>query len=64
MRFIAKRIGGRPIHGFDSFEGLPEAWSGFNLGGRAFDVKGKLPRVPVQRAASRRAGSRTRCRDG
>jgi len=25
IRFIAKRIGGRTIHGFDSFEGLPEA---------------------------------------
>jgi hypothetical protein len=46
IRFIAKRIGRRQIHGFDSFEGLPEAWSGFNLGGSAFDVKGKLPRVP------------------
>ncbi len=39
-------IGTRPIHGFDSFEGLPEAWSGFNLGGKAFDVGGRLPRVP------------------
>jgi hypothetical protein len=47
IRFIARRIGGRPIHGFDSFEGLPEAWTGFNLGGRAFDVKNRLPRVPV-----------------
>src|SRR5215475_10403032 len=31
MRFIAKRIGGHAIHGFDSFEGLPEDWSGFSL---------------------------------
>ncbi len=46
IRFIARRIGKRTIHGFDSFEGLPEAWSGFNLGGRTFDVKGRLPRVP------------------
>ena len=46
MRFIAPRIGGRKIHGFDSFEGLPDAWGGFNLGERAFDVGGKLPRVP------------------
>jgi len=46
LRFIAPRIGGRKIHGFDSFEGLPEGWGGFNLGERAFDVGGKLPRVP------------------
>jgi hypothetical protein len=45
IRFIAKRIGDRTIHGFDSFEGLPEAWSGFSLGRRAFDVGGRLPRV-------------------
>jgi Macrocin-O-methyltransferase (TylF) len=47
IRFIAPRIGGRVIHGFDSFEGLPEAWSGFSLGRRAFDVGGRLPRVPA-----------------
>jgi hypothetical protein len=47
IRFIASRIGGRKIHGFDSFEGLPQDWAGFNLGQRAFDVGGKLPRVPA-----------------
>jgi hypothetical protein len=47
IRFIASRIGSRVIHGFDSFEGLPEAWSGFSLGHRAFDVGGRLPRVPA-----------------
>jgi hypothetical protein len=46
IRYIARRIGQRAIHGFDSFEGLPEAWSGFNLGGKAFDRKGQMPRVP------------------
>jgi hypothetical protein len=46
IRFISRRIGGRVIHGFDSFEGLPEVWSGFSLGRRAFDVEGRLPRVP------------------
>ena len=46
IRFIAHLIGGHAIHGFDSFEGLPEAWSGFNLGGKTFDVGGRLPRVP------------------
>jgi Methyltransferase domain len=47
IRFIAARIGGRTIHGFDSFEGLPKPWSGFNLGRRTFDLKGRLPRVPA-----------------
>ena len=46
IRFIARRIGQRTIHGFDSFKGLPEAWSGFNLGRGAFDLGGRLPRVP------------------
>jgi predicted O-methyltransferase YrrM len=51
IRYIAKQLRrrGKPdasIHGFDSFEGLPEAWSGFNLGSNAFSVGGKLPRVP------------------
>jgi len=46
IRYIAQCIGSRTIHGFDSFEGLPEAWSGLGLGGKTFDVKGRLPRVP------------------
>jgi hypothetical protein len=48
IRHIAKRLPpGATIHGFDSFEGLPEAWAGFNLGRRAFSVAGRLPRVPA-----------------
>jgi methyltransferase family protein len=46
IRHIAKRVPGKTIHGFDSFEGLPEAWSGYNLVGKAFSLKGRLPRVP------------------
>ena len=46
IRFMAKRVGGAIIHGFDSFEGLPEDWGGFQLGKAAFDVGGKLPSVP------------------
>jgi hypothetical protein len=45
-RFMAKRINGRTLHGFDSFEGLPEQWGGFDLGKGALDMKGKLPSVP------------------
>jgi hypothetical protein len=46
IRYIAKRIGRRTIHGFDSFEGFAEEWAGFSLDKRAFDNKGRLPRVP------------------
>jgi hypothetical protein len=46
-RFLAKHIKGRQLHGFDSFEGLPEAWSGFDLGAKAFNRDGRLPRVPA-----------------
>jgi predicted O-methyltransferase YrrM len=51
-RFLARQIrkgrkGDGRIHGFDSFEGLPQAWSGFNLGPAAFSTGGKLPRVPA-----------------
>lgn len=36
----------RPVHGFDSFEGLPEDWSGtFEQRGK-FSLKGRLPKVP------------------
>jgi hypothetical protein len=47
IRFMAKRVGSRVIHGFDSFEGLPESWHGFSLGQAAFGLKGKLPKVPA-----------------
>jgi hypothetical protein len=46
MRFMAKRLPHKTFHGFDSFEGLPEAWGGFNLGKNAFSVNGKLPKTP------------------
>jgi len=46
IRYMARCIGNRTIHGFDSFEGLPEPWSGFGLSGKSFDVNGRLPYVP------------------
>jgi hypothetical protein len=47
IRHIARRVPGATIHGFGSFEGLPEAWAGFSLGRKAFSVQGRLPRVPT-----------------
>jgi hypothetical protein len=47
IRFMAKRVGDNLIHGFDSFKGLPEDWAGFQLGSAAFDVAGRLPRIPA-----------------
>jgi hypothetical protein len=37
----------RPVHGFDSFEGLPGDWSGTKEAKGAFSLRGKLPRVPA-----------------
>jgi len=47
IRYIARRTRTAVIHGFDSFEGLPESWSGFTLGQRMFSRDGRLPRVPA-----------------
>ena len=47
IRFLAKRIGTRVIHGFDSFEGLPDKWAGASMAEGTFDLHGKLPRVPT-----------------
>jgi predicted O-methyltransferase YrrM len=35
----------RPVHGFDSFQGLPQLWAGTREGEGAFDRKGRLPKV-------------------
>ena len=34
------------VHGFDSFEGLPEDWSGHTEAAGTFDRGGSLPKVP------------------
>lgn len=45
IRAIAEWTDG-PVHGFDSFEGLPDNWDGtFETKGK-FTVGGRLPRVP------------------
>jgi len=65
MAVLLKRAGQHDahIHGFDSFEGLPEAWGGFNLGRSAFSVGGKLPPVP-DTVTCTKVGLATRFRAG
>lgn len=35
----------RTLHGFDSFQGLPEAWAGFRYSKENFDLQGNMPKV-------------------
>jgi Tfp pilus assembly protein PilF len=44
IRQIAKLAHGKPVHGFDSFEGLPEAWHHEPKG--SYTTKGEIPKVP------------------
>ncbi|MEO7331330.1 MAG: protein arginine N-methyltransferase [Minicystis sp.] len=44
IRFLAARCPTRTVHGFDSFEGLPEDWRGVPRG--AYSTRGELPAVP------------------
>lgn len=46
VSFIAKTLKDRPVHGFDSFEGLPEDWAGNKMSAGYFNRKGRLPKVP------------------
>ena len=45
INFMAKNLPGREIHGFDSFEGLPEDWAGNQMAAGFFSRKGKMPKV-------------------
>ena len=45
LRYVAGRVA-RPFHGFDSFEGLPEDWSGTYERKGKFGRGGTLPEVP------------------
>lgn len=45
INIIADLVGGREVHGFDSFEGLPEDWTGHLETRGSFDRKGSLPKV-------------------
>ena len=44
---LANAVGGQIVHGFDSFEGLPEDWAGHVEQRGAFSQKGALPKVPA-----------------
>ena len=44
IKYLAKSMPHKTIHGFDSFEGLQEAWVHYAKG--AFDMHGQLPKVP------------------
>ena len=46
IKEIAKRIPTRKCYGFDSFEGLPEDWSGQQYAKGAYSENGKIPKVP------------------
>ncbi len=45
INFIAKTASHATIHGFDSFEGLPEDWGGNNMAAGYFNRRGALPKV-------------------
>lgn len=45
LNYFASKLSDRQWHGFDSFEGLPESWSGGEKGKGAFSLQGRLPRV-------------------
>jgi hypothetical protein len=47
INFIAKKLPNHEIHGFDSFEGLPESWSGNQMEAGSFNNRGKMPKVPA-----------------
>jgi len=46
LRHLAS-LTARTVHGFDSFEGLPGDWAGTKEAAGAFDLKGRLPKVPA-----------------
>jgi hypothetical protein len=46
LRFLAG-LTPRIVHGFDSFQGLPEDWSGTGEVKGAFNQGGRLPKVPA-----------------
>ena len=44
INHIARRVPNETVHGFDSFEGLPEPWTGWTIGAGGFGGEG-IPKV-------------------
>lgn len=44
IKQLVRLAGGQQVHGFDSFEGLPEAWHAESKG--SYSTRGKIPKVP------------------
>ena len=47
IKLIARHLPQREVHGFDSFEGLKEDWTGTHEQTGRYTVQGKLPSVPA-----------------
>jgi hypothetical protein len=45
INFIAGQVPNQTVHGFDSFEGLPEDWGGNNMAAGYFNRGGRFPKV-------------------
>jgi len=45
INHISGLVKDQPIYGFDSFEGLPETWTGFVYAKKMFDKGGNMPSV-------------------
>lgn len=46
IRYFAERMPNREFYGFDSFQGNPDDWSGWNAPKGSFNRNGRLPKVP------------------
>lgn len=45
INHLARLFPDRTLHGFDSFQGLPEAWHGYRYSKENFDLAGRMPKV-------------------